>query len=60
MEWSNLFSAIRRRWWLAVLLSILGAVGGYFANGTKVATYEVRALVIIQPPQNALGGTVFE
>lgn len=59
MELSYLLSAIRRRWWLVVLLSILGAVGGYFANGKKVATYQARALVNIQPPQNALGGTVF-
>jgi uncharacterized protein involved in exopolysaccharide biosynthesis len=59
VELSYLFSALRRRWWLVVLLAILGAVGGSFATRQKVATYEARALVNIQPPQNALGGTVF-
>jgi uncharacterized protein involved in exopolysaccharide biosynthesis/Mrp family chromosome partitioning ATPase len=59
VELSYIFSAIRRRWWLVVLVAGLGAVGGYLANGKQVVAYEARALVNIQPPQNALGGTVF-
>jgi uncharacterized protein involved in exopolysaccharide biosynthesis/Mrp family chromosome partitioning ATPase len=59
VELSYLFAAIRRRWWLIVLLPALGLVGGYFASGTKTVVYEAKAGLLIQPPQNALGGTVF-
>lgn len=59
MELSYLFAAIRRRWWLVALLSVLGLVGGYFASGSKSVVYEAKAVLLIQPPQNALGGTVF-
>ena len=59
MELSYLIAAIRRRWWLVGLLSLLGAVGGYLAGGSPVVAYEARAVLNIQPPQNALGGTVF-
>jgi uncharacterized protein involved in exopolysaccharide biosynthesis/Mrp family chromosome partitioning ATPase len=59
VELSYLFAAVRRRWWLVALLSVLGLAGGYLASGTSVVAYQATAVLDIQPPQNSFGSTVF-
>jgi uncharacterized protein involved in exopolysaccharide biosynthesis len=59
VELSYLFAAVRRRWWLVALLSVLGLAGGYLASGTHVVAYRATAVLDIQPPQNSFGSTVF-
>lgn len=59
VELSYLMAAVRRRWWLIGSLAILGGILGLLAGGDKTVAYQARAVLNIQPPQNALGGTVF-
>lgn len=59
MELSYLIAAIRRRWWLVGVLALVGLLAGLLAKGPTKTVYEAKAVLNIQPPQNALGGTVF-
>jgi Mrp family chromosome partitioning ATPase len=59
VELSFIASAVRRRWWLVPLGLVLGALAGTLLPPKDASAYEARAVLIIQPPQNPLGGNTF-
>ena len=59
MELFYLFSALRRRWWMVLIGALLGFIIGQVAVGPSPVEYESRSVLLIQPPQNAFGGAVF-
>lgn len=59
MEISYFLSAIRRRWWLPIVAALLGLAAGSFVGSPGEPEYEAQAVLLIQPPTNAGGGTVF-
>ncbi len=59
MELSFIAAALRRRAWLLPLGLLLGLVVGTRIGGSTSSWYEARAVLIIQPPQNPLGGNTF-
>lgn len=52
----NLFSILRRRIRLILVLALLGLLGGLVAGKQITPTYTARSLVVVDPQQNAILG----
>jgi Mrp family chromosome partitioning ATPase len=59
MELRYLSSVLRRRWWLVLIGLVVGLIAGLVFGSGNGSLYEARAVLLIQPPQNVLGGAIF-
>ena len=59
MELRYLSSVLRRRWWLVLIGLVIGLLAGALLGRSKGTLYEARAVLLIQPPQNVIGGQIF-
>ncbi len=59
MELGFIFSAIRRRWWLVPALALVGFLLASAVPEAAGNQYEARSVLLIQPPTNQAGATVF-
>lgn len=53
MELSLVLTALRRRWWLILLFTILGGIVGSIYAPTSEELYESRAVLLVSPPDGA-------
>jgi Mrp family chromosome partitioning ATPase len=53
MELAFVMNALRRYWWIVLMLGALGALAGLMAGRQDTERYESTAVLLVSPPQDA-------
>lgn len=59
MELAFVMNALRRYWWVMLMLGVLGGLGGMLAGRQGSEQYESAAVLLVAPPQSAASPASF-